>query len=234
MTAPAIQLLDETRPDGSPRIKFCGFIEPDGLRAAIAAGADALGLNFWPGSKRHVAPAVAAAWFADGPPAATRVGVFVNPALEEVLSLWRSGLIGIAQLHGDEPPAFTRALLAEAVPVIRAFGFAGEGSFHRALEHGTPYLLADAPAPGTYGGTGRVIDWEKLAEAKRNLPEVRLVLSGGLNPGNVAAAVAAVHPVMLDTASGVESSPGIKDPDLCRAFVRAVRGTPKEHGSPRP
>ncbi|MFM7182399.1 MAG: phosphoribosylanthranilate isomerase [Verrucomicrobiales bacterium] len=223
MTAPAIALLDQPRSDGSPRIKFCGFTEPEGIRAAIAAGADALGLNFWPGSKRHVSPEVAAAWFEGGKPSVTSVGVFVNPAREEVLSIWLSGLIDVAQLHGDESPEFTRSLLAEGVPVIRAFGFAGEESFERALEYGTPYLLADAPAPGTYGGTGRVIDWEKLAETKRKYPEVRLVLSGGLNPSNAGAANAAVHPVMLDSASGVESSPGIKDPGLCREFVSAVR-----------
>jgi phosphoribosylanthranilate isomerase len=224
MTAPAIDLLDHPRPDGSPRIKFCGFIEPEGIHAAIAAGADAVGLNFWPGSKRHVSPEVAEAWFENGQPSLTRVGVFVNPALEDVLSIWRSGLIQVAQLHGDEPPGFTRSLLASGMPVIRAFGFTGDESFQRALEHGTPYLLADAPSPGTYGGTGRVVDWETLAEAKRKHPEVRLVLSGGLNPANAAAALAAVHPLMLDTASGVERSPGIKDRELCRAFVAAVRG----------
>ena len=224
MNAPAIPILDQPRSDGSPRVKFCGFIEREGIQSAIAAGADAIGLNFWPGSKRHVPPETARTWFDNGRPAITRAGVFVNPRLEEVVSLLHSGLIDVAQLHGDESPAFTRSLLAEGVPVIRAFGFADETSLHRALEHGTPYLLADAPAPGAYGGTGRIIDWESLAGAARHHPDIRLILSGGLNPGNAAAASAAVHPAMLDAASGVEVSPGIKDPEKCRAFVLAVRG----------
>lgn len=223
MTAPAIAMLDHPRSDGSPQVKLCGFIEPEGLRAAVAAGADAIGLNFWPGSKRHVSPDTARAWFSNWQPAVTRVGVFVNPEPEQVLALWRGGLIEVAQLHGDEPPQFTRALLAEGVPVIRAFAFSGEESLGRALEHGTHYLLADAPAPGAYGGTGRTIDWEKLAAAIRERTHVRLVLSGGLNPGNAAAAAAIVRPAMLDAASGVEVSPGIKDPDKCLSFVRAVR-----------
>lgn len=223
MTAPAIPILDQPRSDGAPRVKFCGFIEPDGIRAAIAAGADAIGLNFWPGSKRHVPPETARVWFKNEGPGVPSIGVFVNPELEQVLSLHRSGLIEVAQLHGDEHPSFTRSLLAERVPVIRAFGFTDEVSLRRALEHGTPYLLADAPAPGAYGGTGRVIDWEKLAGAVRHHPDVRLILSGGLNPGNVAAANTAVHPAMLDSASGVEFSAGIKDPEKCRAFVLAVR-----------
>lgn len=224
MSAPSIALLDHPRSDGSPRVKFCGFIEPDGLRTAIASGVDAIGLNFWPGSKRYVSAEKGRAWTENWPPAVTRVGVFVNPGFEEVLSIWRSGLIEVAQLHGDEPPAFTQSLLAEGVPVIRAFGFSDEASLVKALAHGTPYLLADAPAPGAYGGTGRTIDWEKLAGAKQKFPEARLILSGGLNPANAAAALAAVHPRMLDSASGVESAPGIKDPKLCRAFVEAVRG----------
>lgn len=223
MTAPALDLLDHPRPDGSPRVKFCGFIEPDGLHAAIAAGVDAIGLNFWPGSKRYVDARVASRWFLDRPAAVPRIGVFVNPDPAEVLGLWQSGLIHVAQLHGDEPPAFTRDLLAQGIPVIRAFGFSDLTSLARARDHGTPYLLADAPAPGTYGGTGRALNWPELALAAATFPDIRLILSGGLNPNNAAAATTTVHPAMLDAASGVESAPGIKDPELCRAFLHAVR-----------
>ena len=138
MTAPAIALLDQPRADGSPRVKFCGFTELESVRVAVAAGVDAIGLNFWPGSKRHISAETARSWFANWQPDVTRVGVFVNPDFEQVLSLWRSGLIAVAQLHGDETTDFTRSLLAEGVPVIRAFGFAGKESFDRALEHGSP------------------------------------------------------------------------------------------------
>lgn len=223
MMAPALELLDQPRPDGTPRVKFCGFVEPDGIHAAVAAGADAIGLNFWSGSKRHVRPEAVRAWFPEGFPPVVRIGVFVNPGPAEVLDLWQSGLIHAAQLHGDEPVTFTRDLLERGIPVIRAFGFANRDSMLRALEHGTPYLLADAPAPGVYGGTGRAIDWSALAETAGGFPGHRLVLSGGLHPGNVAAAATVVRPRMVDSASGVESAPGIKDPEKCRQFIHALR-----------
>jgi len=229
---PSLPWLDQ-RPSGIPAVKICGFRDGGNLAAIAALGVDAVGLNFWPGSKRHVDPATARAWLPDLPDATSRIGVFVDPAEEEVARLFDDGIIHAAQLHGSEPPALVAALMARGIPVIRAFGLRAESDFVTAAATGTPYLLADAFAPGEYGGTGRTVDWDLVAAAWQSAaPSARLILSGGLTPENVAQAVAHVRPAMVDCASGVESAPGIKDPARVAAFLAAVRSTLKIPSAP--
>lgn len=223
MAAPAIPLIDEAAGNSRVLVKVCGFREESSFRAALDAGVDAVGLNFWPGSKRFVLPAEAALWVAANPHPALRIGVFVNPSDDEVLAPWQAGVIAAAQLHGDESPDQCARLMARGIPLIKAFGWTGAGSLRRARDCGTPYLLADAHAPGEFGGTGRTFDWAGLRGACAAFPDTRLILSGGLVPDNVADAVVAVHPVMVDAASGVESAPGIKDPAKLAGFVNAAR-----------
>jgi phosphoribosylanthranilate isomerase len=194
-------------------VKICGITRPEDARAAAAAGADAIGLNFWPGSKRFVTHERAAQIVAVLPPSVRRFGVFVNPGAAEVGNAFDAGLIDTAQLHGDETPPFAAALARPYVKALRL----------RALDQleGWPceLLVVDADAPG-YGGSGTAADWTlaRAAAAQR-----RILLAGGLGPDNVAAAIAAVAPFGVDVASGVESAPGIKDPDKMAAFIAAAR-----------
>lgn len=201
-------------------VKICGLRRAEDVDAAVAAGADAIGFNFWPGSKRYLSPSLAAPLVLRLPPSVVAVGVFVNPTLEAVKEAMTASGVTAVQLHGEEPPELLRAL---RVPTVKAIGVATEADLlavPRYAAAGARLFLLDAKSDA-YGGTGSPFDWS-LAGAKV-LAGHRVVLAGGLNPKNVGFAVRAVRPFAVDTASGVETSPGIKDPEQMIAFVRAAR-----------
>lgn len=212
------------------RVKICGVTREADALGAIAAGADAIGLNFYPKSPRCVplvrAVEIAAATGAD----LLRVGVFVNATAEEIATTVEAGAINAIQLHGDEPTALLADLPA-GVPVVRAVRMADTGlaPAARLVEEadrlGRPWaaVLVDAAgAPGVYGGTGQTADWERLASERGLVGDTPLVLAGGLGPSNVAEGLRATGADGVDTASGVEASPGVKDPTLVRGFVEAA------------
>jgi phosphoribosylanthranilate isomerase len=212
------------------RVKICGITSVDDARAVAAAGADAVGLNFYPKSPRCIT--LEKAWqIVDAVPAGmVKVGVFVNATAEEVCCTFDELGLGLIQLHGDEPPIYLAELGGR--PVMRAFrlGEAGLGPLHeyldrcRQLKCMPRLVLIDACVEGRYGGTGQVADWQALSGYPFETDDPPLVLAGGLTPENVAEAIHIVRPAAVDTASGVESSPGRKDPAAVRAFVRAARG----------
>lgn len=214
---------------GRVLVKVCGLTRLDEAVACAGAGADWIGLNFHPDSPRHVTPAVAAEIARSLPASARPVGLFVDRPAAEVLEVaHRVGLTAV-QLHGHEPPEAVVALAAAGLEVIRAYRLADAGSVDamradllRAEQLGGPpfAVLVDAHVPGLAGGTGRAIDPALLAMLP---PLPRLILAGGLTPENVAERVGQVRPWMVDTASGVESAPGRKDPARVAAFVRAAR-----------
>lgn len=211
-------------PSGRAKVKFCGFTEPADAETAIEIGADALGFNFWPKSKRHLCPVTARNWLTDLAGKITRVGVFVNPSEEEVLPLLESGLIDVAQLHGDETPEFVDSLLARGHRAFKALGVKDRAQLDRASAFPGDSLLLDAWAPVERGGTGETMDWRLGREAVERWPGRRIILAGGLTPGNVADAIRQVRPFAVDVASGIESdTPGRKDAGLMRAFAEAVR-----------
>jgi phosphoribosylanthranilate isomerase len=195
-------------------IKICGITsEPDALLAA-ALGADAVGFIFAP-STRQVSPQAVRRIIERMPPEILTVGVFRNEARVRVVEIVNSIGLRAAQLHGDETVEDTR-WVAERVPlVIKAFP-AGHRNVGRFNEYGAGAVLVDAESPGS----GEVFDW-RLAEGIAD-PE-RLIVSGGLHADNVADAINHLHPFGVDVASGVESSPGVKDPRRLRAFVVAAR-----------
>jgi phosphoribosylanthranilate isomerase len=205
---------------GQTGVKVCGLTREEDALAAVEAGVDALGFNFYAGSKRAVRLEEVAPWIARLPEDVGCVAVLVQPEEPLLRALQDSGLFHALQFHGGEAPDFCARWGGEFY--VKACPLPDEASAAAVGADPAPCVLLDAHAPGVYGGTGRVIDWSLAARVVRAAGRP-VVLSGGLNPENVSAAVAAVRPVAVDTASGVESAPGIKDADEMRAFVAAVR-----------
>lgn len=205
---------------GRTGVKICGITREEDAQEAIAAGADALGFNFYPRSKRAVRLEAIAGWVEKLPAGIACVAVVVQPEENLLRALAQSGLFHALQFHGGEEPDFCAAWGGGFH--IKARPMAGASSVAAALSDPAPCLLLDAHAPDVYGGTGRTVDWTLAAEVTAAAARP-VVLSGGLHPNNVAAAIRCVRPAAVDVASGVESSPGIKDAVLLRAFVTAVR-----------
>ena len=205
---------------GRTGVKICGITREQDALAAIEAGADALGFNFFAGSKRAVRLADIAGWVCKLPPDIGRVAVIVRPDEDLLRELAGCGMFHALQFHGGETPEFCARHGGEFY--VKAKPVSDAASAAEALSDPAPCLLLDAHAPGVFGGTGQVIDWS-LAAGVVSQARRPAVLAGGLTPGNVADAVAAAHPSAVDTASGVESAPGVKDPALLRAFVAAAR-----------
>ena len=206
----------------SVRVKICGITNLDDARAAIAAGADALGFVFVPGTPRYISPDLAGEIVRELPPFIARVGLFVDAETRTVAEvLVRSGMDTL-QVHGEETPDFVRQF-RRAVKVMKAFRVRGEETLMRlpAYADAVDAVLLDAYVAGAHGGTGAQFDWN-LAVRARDLGKP-LVLAGGLTPTNVAEAVRTVRPFGVDVSSGVESAPGQKDPEKLAAFVRAAK-----------
>jgi len=197
-------------------VKICGLTRPEDAELACRAGADAIGLNFWRGSKRFVEDGQAREILAAAAPGVLRVGVFVNARRDEVEGKLSSLELDLAQLHGDETPAAWGSLPPERL--IRALRIADLASLALADGWSPRFFLYDAFTEG-YGGSGKPAPWSVVARGGRR----PFFLAGGLDPGNVAAAVAAVRPDGVDVASGVEASPGIKDPAKLASFIANAR-----------
>ncbi|MFA5550258.1 MAG: phosphoribosylanthranilate isomerase [Trueperaceae bacterium] len=198
------------------RIKVCGITREVDAEAAERAGADAVGFVFAKASKRHVSIERAAELAAALGPFVVRVGVFVDAPLHEVQRAVEVAGLDAVQLHGTEDAAFA-ASVARRTKVIRALSFAPDVTPAALATYPAAAVLLDASAPGS----GQTFAWH---EARDWRGHPRLVLAGGLNPGNVAAAVAALNPYGVDVSSGVETAPGIKSEALIRRFVEAARG----------
>ena len=201
------------------RVKICGVTNWADAKLAVDLGADALGFNFHAPSPRAVTPAQAWQIIRRLPPMVTVVGVFVNWPAHAVAALARALHFGAVQLHGHETPQEVREL-AGAFGVIKSFpmppGFR--------LSTLAPYasasaLLLDGFKGGLYGGTGRTADWDLARRARRY---GRIILAGGIRPGNVAQAIAQARPYAVDVASGVEARPGKKDAGALRELMREV------------
>jgi len=203
------------------QVKICGIKTlPDALTAA-EAGADLLGFNFYAKSRRFIEARVCAEItyiLKRGYPSIQLVGVFVNSSIEEINKIMKLCGLDLAQLHGDEPVEMVSALDGKAFKAFRGVPVDVE----RFARNASPAFLVDASVEGLYGGSGVTADWNAAAELAKRYP---LLLAGGLNQDNVAEAVQHVKPWGVDVASGVEVSPGQKDPDKIKAFVNTVKST---------
>jgi phosphoribosylanthranilate isomerase len=215
-------------------IKICGTTNRDDARTAVDAGADALGFVFYEKSPRNVDPETARSIVRDLPATIEKVGVFVNQFEEPICELADQVGLTAVQLHGDREDPHVADLIVKRRPELKVLvGI----SMHHPNPEGWAMMwrpeavhafLVDAGDKSKFGGTGKVFDWQ----ADRPRVEViarlgRVVVAGGLNPGNVGEAISILKPWGVDVASGVEASPGKKDPEKIRAFIAAIRRTDK-------
>jgi phosphoribosylanthranilate isomerase len=196
------------------RVKVCGITRPEDAELAVELGAWAIGFILWPGSKRHAEPALAAGIARTLRRRIQLVGVFVNQPLDEVVRAVDDIGLTHVQLHGDEGPSFCSAVAQRSgARVIKAIRVRSRADVVEAERFHTDLHMLDGP------GNGLAWDWG-LASARRT--RTPLLLAGGLTAENVGEAIEAVRPFGVDVASGVESAPGIKDPERVRAFIAAV------------
>jgi phosphoribosylanthranilate isomerase len=220
-------------------VKICGVRDVETLRQVIAAGADAVGLNFYGPSPRSVSVDTARALAREGAGQIERVGLFVNHPIEFVLATARECQLDTVQLHGDEPVEEIAAVARE-FPVLRAFrvGAAGLGPVAEDLARlkaaGVTLrgALVDAQVAGAYGGTGQVAPWDVLRQGWDRTHWPPLILAGGLTCENVSHAITTVRPWGVDVAGGVESSKACKDPARVREFVLRAKGAGGQYVGP--
>ena len=206
------------------RAKICGITRREDADLAVGHGAWAIGLIRWPRSPRVCDADTAAAIVAEQRRRAACVGVFVNPTLDELAAEVEGIGFSHLQLHGDEGPAFcTEAARRTGCKIIKAAQVATEGDVRDLERFRTDFHMLDAAAGAMRGGSGRTWEWELLSARRSKVP---LILSGGLGPDNVAEAIAATHPYAVDTASGTESEPGVKDPEKVRRFLEVATAEP--------
>jgi phosphoribosylanthranilate isomerase len=199
------------------RVKVCGLTRLEDALLAASLGADALGFVFWASSPRAIAPEAAAAIVRQLPPLVGKVGVFVDAPPSEVAAIANSVGLTALQLHGDERPEQYSQLW---LPIMKAVALDDDAARRTAAAWPARFtVLVDATDRDKRGGTGRRADWGQAAALAATRP---VVLAGGLSPDNVGEAIRTVRPWAVDVSSGVESSPGIKDPDKLRRFVAAV------------
>ena len=200
-------------------IKICGITNLNDALAAVEAGADALGFNFYRPSPRYISPENARDIIDQLPESVMKVGVFVNDAHESVLSIVSEADLSAVQLHGDESPEYCREL--HHPYVIKALRAAEDFDAQRAAAYDVEAIMLDTKDDRLRGGTGRVFDWSIAQRANKSVP--KLFLAGGLSPENVAEAIRTVHPYAVDACSALEDSPGKKNHERLREFVSTVR-----------
>jgi phosphoribosylanthranilate isomerase len=214
---------DKFETGGQIRVKICGITNAVDALAAVDCGADALGFNLYPQSKRYIDVEAAADWIDKLPSPICKVAILVDPTRDEAIRTSKLPFIDALQLHGQESPDFCQSLaeagvvFAKAVPVVDAKSLVNLPSFF------TNTLVLDSGFGGRFGGSGKTFPWELARRFVGEHPPFRVILAGGLTPESVAEAISEVRPFGVDVTSGVESSPGRKDHRRLRAFIKAAR-----------
>ena len=199
-------------------LKICGVRTASDAAELVSLGVEALGVNFWPQSKRYCAPEDAD-FLKSVRGEICRVGVFVNAEKDLPERLLSEGLLDFVQFHGDEDTEYCTYFAEKKLPYLRAVGVKDDASISGLDLPGCSGILLDAHAPGVYGGTGNTCDWTIIEKVNSLYPELPIILAGGITVDNVAAARELKHIVALDVASGAESSPGVKDFTKVRALM---------------
>ena len=205
------------------QVKICGITNFADALAAIDCGADALGFNFYPRSKRYVDVEKARDWIEKLPRDIYKVAVLVDPTFEEAIRVSEFGFIDTLQLHGQESPEFCRRLTERGIRFAKALPVADESSLLNVPSYYTRTIVLDTAIGGKFGGTGRTFPWRWARGFVKSHPGFNTVLAGGLTPENVGHAITEAQPTGVDVTGGVESSPGCKDRNRLCAFIKAVR-----------
>ena len=201
-------------------VKICGITNLDDALAAVAAGADALGFNFYKPSPRYITPQHAREMVEQLPQSLLTVGVFVDEELEDVRKIAKEVGLRALQLHGDESPEYCRELADYFV--IKTFAVADTFDIQELEPYQVEAIMLDTKHNNLRGGTGRVFDWSVAKQAASTIP--KLFLAGGLSPENVQNAVEIVRPFAVDACSALEDRPGKKNHERMRVFINTVRG----------
>ena len=204
-------------------IKICGITNVDDALAAVAAGADALGFNFYKPSPRYVSPQTTRDIVAKLPLSVLTVGVFVNEELQSVRKIANEANVAALQLHGDESPEYCRELGKDRY-VIKTFAVASDFDVKKIRPYeveGVEAIMLDTKHNSLRGGTGRIFDWSVAKKVNEFVP--KLFLAGGLSPENIEEAIATVRPYAIDACSALEDEPGRKNRERMRAFVEMAR-----------
>ena len=205
------------------RVKICGLTRPEDAVAAIELGADALGFNFFVGSRRYLPIESAREWIAALPSTIPKVAVLVNPEWDEAVRVAKlPGITGL-QLHGAETSDFCRRLAEHGIRFTKALPITTLDAVRNSPSFFTRTVLLDSGMEDEFGGSGRTFPWELARVFIEDNPNLRVILAGGLTPENVVEAVATVRPFAVDVTTGVEASAGCKDHGRLRAFIAAAQ-----------
>ena len=191
------------------KLKVCGVTQATDAVRLAALGVDAIGVNFWKGSKRYIDPHDAKPFLNEIKGSILRVGVFVDEEISRVKEIYEEGLIDVAQLHGNEDRSYHEELVESGINLIQVIRVMKEDTEIKKPTYGASKILLDSHVSG-YGGAGESFDWNLARKFIIANPESEVILAGGITPENIAQA-AAIKPAMIDVASGAETSPGIKD-----------------------
>ena len=200
-------------------VKICGITRLQDAELAAGLGASALGFVFWPDSPRRISAELAKSIASNVPGSVLKVGVFVDQPAEEVVATMDEVGLDVAQLHGHESPEYCRQLSASSRTIFKAISMSGNGFVNVADFAPEVVLLVDAHDPVRFGGTGKTANWDSAREIAATR---RTILAGGLNATNIKLALSSVRPYGVDVSSGVESAPGVKDPNRLRTFFEAL------------
>ena len=204
-------------------VKICGITSFKDAKIAVNYGASAIGLIFFQGSPRYVDPGKVKNWILDIPKNVKKVGVFVNEKIENIHSIVRGLNLDFIQLHGHESPDYCDQMIK---PVIKVFRVGDDFDSNVLKDYQVAAFLFDTYQKGRPGGTGENFNWDLIANLKTNAP---IILSGGLNAGNILDGIKAVNPSAVDINSGVEFTPGIKDEVKVENIFTKLKNT-KGHG----
>ena len=202
------------------RVKICGITNLKDARAAVQCGAWALGFIFYKKSPRYISPSQARKIIEQLPPFVVPVGVFVNLNEKAVKDICEFARIGTVQFHGDEEPSYCQGF--KDYKIIKAFRVKEGFDFKSIMQYPVNAYLLDTFCEQSYGGSGKAFDWNLMKDLGIDKP---YILSGGLNPDNIAKALKVLHPYAVDASSGIEQSPGVKDSDLIKMFLYEVNSS---------
>ncbi|MEO5860333.1 MAG: phosphoribosylanthranilate isomerase [Pyrinomonadaceae bacterium] len=204
------------------KVKICGITTLEDALLAAELGADMIGFNFYPGSKRYVSAERVASFVESLNESVTKIGVFVNASVDDILFAKKLALLDGVQLHGSESSKFITGLRERVeTKIIKAIQIRSVSDISSLGDFGADAVLMDSYSASDFGGTGETFDWQIAQEGREKVDQ--LFLAGGLTPENVAEAIRIVRPYAVDVASGVESSPGKKDPKKMEAFVKNAK-----------